>query len=71
MFVFGIIAGIILGFAGAIVVAVIVMNEVFNLSGREIVQMFELMYDAGHNRGSSVTLYTNDTLIDTVTFKKK
>ena len=71
MFVFGIVAGIILGFGGAIAAATIVMSEVFNLSVRETVRMFELMHDAGHNRESTVTLCTNDCLIDTVVFKKK
>lgn len=71
MFVFGIVAGIIMGFGGAIVAAFIVMGEIFNLSVRESIQMFELMHDAGHNRESTVTLCTNDCLIDTVTFKKK
>jgi hypothetical protein len=71
MFLFGIIAGIILGFGCAIVAAALIMTEIFNLSVRETVQMCELMYDAGHNREATVTLCTNDVLIDMVEFKKK
>lgn len=71
MFVIGLIVGFVLG--GVLITAGLVAcsMKLYNLSWQEVEDTFGLLYEAGNNRESTLTLTKDGTIVDAVTLEEK